>query len=85
MLTTALAFGLASVYLWFLLAHASISDHGPVHWLRENESWPGELLRCPWCCGFWLSGLLLLACGIYDPVTHLATATVVGVVGDFVA
>lgn len=81
---TVLVVGLASVYLWYLIAHATITE-----WafgkLREDEGWLGFLTRCPWCLGFWITGFLLLVSGQYDPLTHLATATVVGVVGDYIS
>lgn len=75
-----LVVGLASLYLWFLLAKASITEP-LLGRARSHEGFWGELVNCPFCAGFWLSGALLLVTGNYDPVTHLATASVVGVVG----
>lgn len=76
--------GLASLYLWFLLAKASITEP-LLGTARSHEGWVGELVNCGFCSGFWLTGGLLLATGTYDPVTHLATASVVGVVGGFIS
>lgn len=74
-----LVVGLAGVYVYYLLAHATILD-----WLL---AWPRErwspLIGCAWCAGFWITGALLVT--DYDPVTHLAAATVVGVVGGYVS
>lgn len=80
MLDTALVVGLAAVYLWFLLAHATITE--PVfRRARKADGWVGELVGCAWCAGWWITGILLLVTGQYDPITHLAAATVCGVVG----
>lgn len=70
--------GMAVVYVWYLLAHATIFDRLLAY---PRDHW-GPLWMCPWCAGFWLSGLALLLTGTYDPLTHLATAGVVGVVGS---
>lgn len=70
--------GLASVYLWYLIAQASIFDK-PLAYPREH--W-GPLIGCPWCAGFWLVGVLLIATKTYDPLTHLATAGLVGLLGS---
>lgn len=77
-LSVVLIAGMAAFYIWYLLAHASIFDK-PLAYPREH--W-GSLWMCPFCSGFYLSALVLLATGTYDPVTHLATAGVVGVVGS---
>lgn len=74
-------FGLAVFYLWWLLAHASIFDKVFEY---PREHW-GPLWMCPFCAGWWLVGLLLLVTGNYDPVTHLATTGVVGIVGRLAA
>lgn len=73
--------GLAAVYVWYLLAHATITEKVFAY---PREHW-GALWLCPWCAGFWITGLLLVVTGTYDPVTHLATAGVAGVVGTLAA
>lgn len=70
--------GAAAVYLWYLASQATIFDRPLSH---PREHW-GSLWNCPWCLGFWLTGLLLLATGTYDPITHLAAAGVTGFVGS---
>lgn len=79
-LNTVLLVGLACVYLWYLIALAEITNFlQPI-----RDSFP-MLIGCAWCLGFWLTGAVLAVTGNYDPLTHLATATVVGVVGTLVA
>lgn len=78
-LTVIAVSGLAGLYVWYLLAHATILDR-PMGWARER--WP-LLIGCPWCAGFWIVGLILLATGTYDPLTHLATAGLVGLMGRY--
>lgn len=73
--------GLAALYVWYLLAHAAIFDK-PFAYPREH--WE-SLWMCPWCSGLYLTAGLLLATGTYDPVTHLAAAGVVGVLGTATA
>lgn len=73
--------GFAAFFLWYLLAQASLFDK-PFGWIREH--W-GPLVGCPWCAGFWITGLLILvADGFagYDPYTHLAAAGLVGLLGS---
>jgi hypothetical protein len=80
----ALIVGFASLYLWFLLAKASITE--PVFSkARDHEGWIGELVNCGWCAGFWLTGTILLVTGNYDPLTHLAAASVVGLMASLTA
>lgn len=78
----AILVGLASVYIWFLVAHASITKW-LFKWARFHDGWIGELVGCSFCIGFWVTGMLLLLTGNYDPVTHLAAAAVCGVVGRY--
>lgn len=50
---------LASWRLWKLIADDRISER-PVNWLvcrRLAGKWGGELVDCPYCLGFWTSGL----------------------------
>lgn len=70
--------GLACLYLWYLLSEATIFDR---LFAYPREHW-GPLWNCPWCSGFWLTGLLLAVTGTYDPVTHLAAAAVTGYLGS---
>lgn len=79
-MNTVLLVGLACTYLWYLVALAEITS-----FLQPVRDRFPMLIGCPWCLGFWLTGLVLLLTGNYDPLTHLATATVVGVVGTLVA
>lgn len=72
--------GMVGLYVWYLLAHASIFDKVFAY---PREHW-GPLWMCAWCSSFWITGLLLLATGSYDPYTHLAAAGVVGVLGSHV-
>lgn len=70
--------GLAGLYIWYLLSQASIFDR---LFAYPRENW-GPLWNCPWCSGFWITGGLLLAAGVYDPITHLAAAGVTGLAGS---
>jgi hypothetical protein len=70
--------GLAAFYLWYVLAIASIGDRVFAY---PRDHW-GPLWGCSFCAGFWLTGLLLLVTGTYDPLTHLACAGLCGVVGS---
>lgn len=70
--------GLAAFYIWYLLAHASLFDKVLAY---PRDKW-GPLWMCGFCAGFWLVGLLLVVTKNYDPVTHLAAAGVVGVIGS---
>lgn len=72
--------GLAALYVWYLLAHASLFDK-PFGWPREH--W-GPLWMCPWCAGFWIVGLILLLTGSYDIGVHLAATAVTGLAGTHV-
>lgn len=70
--------GFAALYLWYLLSQATIFDRVFAY---PREHWD-SLWNCPWCAGFWLTGLLLLLTQSYDPITHLAAAGVTGFVGS---
>jgi hypothetical protein len=78
-LTVVAIVGLSALYVWYLLAHATILDR-PLAYPREH--W-GPLWGCPWCAGFWITGLILLVTQTYDPLTHLATAGAVGFMGRY--
>lgn len=77
-LAVVLITGLAAVYVWYLASQATIFDR-PFAYPRER--W-GALWNCPWCLSFWVTGVVLLATGTYDPVTHLAATSVAGFVGS---
>lgn len=70
--------GLAGLYVWYLLSQATILDRVLSY---PREHWDA-LWNCPWCAGFWITGLILILTGTYDPVTHLAAAGVTGFVGS---
>lgn len=70
--------GLAAMYVWYLASQATIFDRVFGY---PREHW-GTLWNCPWCLGFWVTGLILLLTGSYDPVTHLAAAGVTGILGS---
>lgn len=70
--------GLAALYVWYLLSQATLFDRVLAY---PREHW-GPLWNCSWCSGFWLTGLILLLTGTYDPVTHLAASAVTGFVGS---
>jgi hypothetical protein len=70
--------GLAALYLWYFLALSRVMDR-PLGRLRERFP---LLIGCPWCLGFWLTGLILIVAGSYDPLTHLAAAAVTGLLGS---
>jgi hypothetical protein len=51
-----------------------------VHWL-------GQLVECPWCCGWWISGLVVAAAAAVGSVplpllTWPAVSTLVGLTGE---
>ena len=77
-LAVILVTGLAVFYVWWVLAHASLFDRVLAY---PREHW-GPLWMCAFCAGFWLTGLALLVTGTYDPLTHLATAGLVGLIGS---
>lgn len=70
--------GVAATYVWYVLAQSTIGDRVFAY---PREHW-GPLWNCPWCLGFWVTGLILLATGTYDPLTHLAAAGVTGLAGS---
>lgn len=70
--------GLACLYLWYLLAQATILDK-PLGWIRDKGS---ALIMCPWCAGFWITGLYVWAATDYTVTVHLACAGFVGFVGS---
>jgi hypothetical protein len=71
----------ASLYLWYLIAESTLLDK-PLGGVRER--WP-MLIGCPWCAGFWITGLVLIGAGLYDPFTHVAAAGLVGLAGSHAA
>lgn len=77
-LAVVLVIGLGSVYIWYVIALASIGDRVFAY---PREHW-GPLWGCPWCAGFWITGLLLIVSGTYDPLTHLACAGLCGLLGS---
>lgn len=49
--------------------------------------WFGQLIECPWCIGWWLSGAVVLAAALIGDVplpvlTWFAVSTLVGLVGE---
>ena len=78
-LPVVLIVGLAALYVWYLMEHATITERVFAY---PREHW-GPLWGCPWCAGFWVVGLLLvLQPDFYDPYTHLAAAAVGGFMGS---
>lgn len=52
----------------------------PVHWI-------GQLIECPWCIGWWISGAVVLAAALVGSVplpvvVWPAVSTVVGLTGE---
>ena len=74
---TVAVIGLASLYVWYVIARATIGDR-IFRVLRETRA--NMLVGCPWCAGFWITGAVTLVTG-YDILTHLAAAGVVGLLG----
>lgn len=70
--------GLAGLFVWYLLAEAYITRKVFAY---PREHW-SHLWNCPWCSGFWLTGLALILTGTYDPMTHLAASAVTGWMGS---
>lgn len=70
--------GLAALYIWYLASQATIFDKVFAY---PREHW-GPLWNCPWCLGFWVTGLILILTDTYDPVTHLAASGTVGMLGS---
>jgi hypothetical protein len=62
------------------------AKHGPVGSdTHFNSKW-AYLLSCPWCLGFWVSGVMTVVLSIaygldYPIITWLAMSTVVGFLG----
>lgn len=71
----------ASLYVWYLIALSTLLDK-PLG--RTRDRWP-LFIGCPWCAGFWITGLVLIGAGHYDPFTHVAAAGLVGLAGSHVA
>lgn len=75
-------------WLRFGLERRWYAKHGPVGSDTHFNSKLAFLLSCPWCLGFWVSGvgtlLVSLAYGLdYSILTWLAVSTVVGFLGRF--
>lgn len=78
---------LAAFRLWKLIGDDRILDR-PREWVlrhtddrREDTKW-GDFIVCPWCAGFWISGLVYLAwmLTLGDlPDSASAAATMLGV------
>lgn len=63
-----------------LIKRAPGTARPPVHWV-------GQLVECPWCIGFWLSGLVVLVAALVGDVplpvlAWLAVSTLVGLIGE---
>lgn len=76
--------GLAATYIWYVAAHLNPPlIKRPLVWLRESPA--RTLISCPWCLGFWVTGLLTLT--LHSPLTAsfyavwLASAAIAGIVG----
>lgn len=64
------------------------AKHGPVGSDTHFNSKLAFMLSCPWCLGFWVSGvatlLVSLAYGLdYPIITWFAMSTVIGFLGRF--
>ena len=74
--------------LRWIAKHAG-DDENLAHLYGKSETWNSKLaflLSCPWCLGFWVSGVftvvLSVAHGLNYPIlTWLAMSTVVGFLG----
>jgi hypothetical protein len=74
--------------LRFGLERRWYAKHGPVGSDTHFNSKLAFMLSCPWCLGFWISGvatlLVSLAYGLdYPIITWFALSTVVGFLGRF--
>lgn len=79
----------AGLYLWVFVSQLTTPGFGRLQkWLRA--SWRRPLTGCPWCSGFWVSAILVIAqqalTGALSPITTplaiLASAAIVGYVGS---
>lgn len=70
--------GFAALILYYLASQATIFDRVFAY---PRDHW-GPLWNCPWCLSFWTTGVLLVATGTYDPVTHLAAWGFAGFMGS---
>lgn len=77
-LNVVLVAGSAALYLWYLAAEATIFDR---LFAYPREHW-GALWNCPWCLSFWTTAVMLVAAGVYDPITHLAASATAGFLGS---
>lgn len=62
-----------------LAKRAPGAERPPVHWF-------GQLVECPWCIGFWLSGAFVAVAALVGSVplpilTWFAVSTLVGLIG----
>lgn len=91
MLTHFIQISLASCYVVYVITR---SDFPLVEWMRvkvferwEEGSVPAYLATCPWCVGFYVSGLVTLLTDVFVGVpapflVWLASAGVVGLYAD---
>lgn len=54
---------------------------------RPKVHWVGQLVECPWCCGHWISGAVVLVAALVGSVplpvlTWFAVSTLVGLIGE---
>jgi len=82
--------GAAAYRLWRLLAHDTfppVARARDAVLVRYGDRWPGELLTCPWCLGWWVSVLVVagtaLVPGWWLPAAAALTlSTVVGLMAE---
>jgi hypothetical protein len=81
--------GLAGFRLWRMVAVDTITA-GPRNWLIVNDhrfaQWAAEGLVCPWCAGWWTTGMVTAAASVVNGwgvittgLVWLAASTVAGV------
>ena len=92
MIVAIVVVGLVSYRIWRLLAVDEITER-PREWLlnrnvtAETDARLHRFLSCPWCSGFWITGLVTFGWWLIEGSTNpvaiwLASSVVVGFLGE---
>lgn len=66
---TALLIGVAGFRLWRIIARDTITEPLRAPLIKHSDNrmmaWLLDLILCPWCAGFWITGLLTIAVDLH--------------------
>lgn len=86
LLVDVLIAGFAALYIWVLASQLHTPLIRPIQkWLRRG--WRVPFVGCPWCSGFWLSAVFVIAIQwgrldfVLTPLSIFAAAALCGFVG----